>query len=87
MRYKRFSDSLYKLSYFKFLAFTDELKLADVTSVQKKSDPDDKTNYREISALPSLSKVYEKILYKQLNLFFEAKPSPHLYEFCLRISQ
>ena len=33
--------------------------------------------YPSISVLPSLSKVYEKI-YKQLNLFFETKLSPHL---------
>ena len=61
--------------------FPDELKLADVTPLYKKSDPEDKTNYRPISVLPSLSKVYEKILYKQLNSFFETKISPHLCGF------
>ena len=61
--------------------FPDELKLADVTPLYKKSDPEDKTNYRPISVLPSLSKVYEKILYKQLNSFFETKLSPHLCGF------
>ena len=40
--------------------FPDELKLAVVTPLYKKSDPEDKTNYRPISVLPSLSKVYEK---------------------------
>ena len=29
-------------------------------------------------ALPLLTKVYEKMLYKQLNLFFETKLSHHL---------
>ena len=47
--------------------FSVELKLADVTPLYKKSDPEDKTNYRPTSALPSLSKIYEEILYKQLN--------------------
>ena len=54
--------------------FPDELKLADVTPLYKKSDPEDKTNYRPISVLPSQSKVYEKI-YKQLNSFFKTKVS------------
>ena len=52
--------------------FPDELKLADVTPLYKKSDPEDKTNYQPIGVLPPLSKVYEKI-YKQLNSFFETK--------------
>ena len=58
--------------------FPDQLKLAHVKPLYKKSDPEDKTNYRPINVLPSLSKVHEKILCKQLNSFFEAKLSPHL---------
>ena len=42
--------------------FSVELKLADVTPFYKKSDPEDKTNYRPTSALPSLLKIYEQIL-------------------------
>ena len=61
--------------------FSVELKLADVTPLYKKSDPEDKTNYRPTSALPSLSKIYEEILYKQLNSFFKTKFSPHLCRF------
>ena len=38
----------------------DEIKLADVTPLYEKRDPEDKTNYRPINVLPSLSKVYEK---------------------------
>ena len=66
--------------------FPDELKLADVTHLYKKSDPEDKTNYRPISVLPSLSNVYEKRLYKQLNSFFETKLSPHISGFRSRYS-
>ena len=58
--------------------FLDKLKLAHLKPLSKKSDRKDKTNYRPISVLPSLFKVYEKILYKQLNLFFETKLFPHL---------
>ena len=61
--------------------FSVELKLADVTPLCKKSDPEDKTNYRPTSALPSLSKIYEEILYKQLNSFFKTKFSSHLCRF------
>ena len=52
-----------------------------MTPLYKKKDPEGKTNYRPISVLPSLSKVYEVILYKQLNLFFETKLSPYLCGF------
>ena len=57
-----------------------------MTLLCKKSNPEGKTNYRPISVLPSLSKVYEKILYKQLNSFFEAKLSTHLWELRSRYS-
>ena len=57
-----------------------------MTPLFKKSDPEEKINYRPISLIPSLSKVYEKILYKKLNSFFETKLSPHLYGFCLMYS-
>ena len=49
--------------------FPDKLKLADVTLLHKKSDPEGKTNYRSISVLPPLSKVYEHKFYKALSLF------------------
>ena len=32
----------------------------------KKEDPFDKSNYRPVSILPLLSKVYEKVIYNQL---------------------
>ena len=34
--------------------------------VFKKLDPADKTNFRPVSVLPLLSKVFEKIMYDQL---------------------
>ena len=34
-------------------------------SVHKKKDPTDKTNYRPVSILPLLSKVFEKLMYMQ----------------------
>ena len=40
--------------------FPDELKIADIVPVFKKEDPNDKTNYRPISLLPLISKIFEK---------------------------
>ena len=42
------------------------LKLSDTTPVFKKRDPSDKANYRPVSVLPLLSKVFQKIIYDQL---------------------
>ena len=43
--------------------FPTELKCADVTPVFKKDSKTEKSNYRPISILPVLSKVFERILY------------------------
>ena len=45
------------------------MKLADITPVYKKNDPLDKTNYRSISILPVVSKIFERIMQKQINDF------------------
>ena len=45
--------------------FPDSLKLANVAPVFKKEDALDKSNYRPVSILPLLSKVYEKVIYNQ----------------------
>ena len=37
------------------------LKLAGVTPVSKMKIPLDKTNYRQVSVLPTISKIFEKI--------------------------
>ena len=56
--------------------FLDDLKLADITRIFKKEDSLNKENYRPISILSHLSKVFERILYKQINSFM--KTSFHL---------
>ena len=45
--------------------FPTGMKYADVTPIHKKNDGTDKTNYRPISILPNLSKVYERLMYNQ----------------------
>ena len=42
--------------------FPYDAKLAEVTPIFKKENPLLKKNYRPISVLPSLSKVFEKLL-------------------------
>ena len=34
-------------------------------------DPFDKNNYRPVSILPLLSKVYERLIYEQVSNYFE----------------
>ena len=58
--------------------FPSELKTADVILIFIKDDPVEKANYRPISLIPSLSKVYEKLIYQHLNKFFANKLSPLL---------
>ena len=45
--------------------FPNSLKLSDITPVYKKLDPSGKANYRPVSVLPLLLKVFEKIIYDQ----------------------
>ena len=50
--------------------FPDELKLAEVIPVYKKNDKKDKSNYRPISILSNISKIYERCIQTQLNEYF-----------------
>ena len=45
------------------------LKLSKVIPIHKSGDMLDPTNYRPVSLLPTLSKVYEKALHQRLNSF------------------
>ena len=47
------------------------MKLANITPVFKKNDRTDKSNYRPVSILPNLSKVFERCIYKQLSAYFD----------------
>ena len=48
-------------------AFPDCLKEANVTAIFEKDDPLYKQNYRPVSILSLLPKVFEKLIYKQLS--------------------
>ena len=60
--------------------------MADVIPFFKKHNPFEKANCKPISLLPLLSKVYEKLIYQQLNAFFGNKVSPLLCGFRSRYS-
>ena len=61
--------------------FPNELKLADVSPVFKKDDDLNKENYRPVSILSHMSKVFERIFYKQIDGFMTSKFSPFLCGF------
>ena len=53
--------------------YPDKLKIAKVVPIHKKDNETIFTNYRPISLLPSLSKIFEKVIFKQLYDFFQSK--------------
>ena len=59
-----FNDSIIRSSI-----FPDELKLAEIIPVHKEGDTTDKANYRPISLLPIISKVFERLIAKQISPF------------------
>ena len=57
-----FTDALYS-EFNRFLetgVFAPSMKLANVTPVHKKGNGSEKYNYRSVSKLPNLSKVFER---------------------------
>ena len=51
--------------------FSAALKLASITSVFKKPSKNSKENYRRVSVLTNVSKIYERLLFRQINYHFE----------------
>ena len=51
--------------------FPNSLKQADIKPIHKKNSRTEKENYRPVSILPNLSKIYEKCMYEQIYDFFE----------------
>ena len=45
----------------------DSFKMANVRPVFKKENPLDKSNYRRVSIMPLISKVYQRVIYNQLS--------------------
>ena len=58
-------------------SFLQNLKLADVFPVFKKCNPTC-ANYRPISVLPTVSKVFERLMHDQITAYMDAHRSKHL---------
>ena len=55
----------------KLSTFPEIIKHADITPLYKKGKNDIKGNYRPVSILPNLSKIFEKCMFEQMSQFFE----------------
>ena len=60
-----FNDSIEKSN------FPSILKNATITPVFKKGDRDSKDNYRPVSILPNISKIFERCIFRQLSNFMD----------------
>ena len=49
--------------------FPDNLKPTDVNSIFGKKDPINNENYKAVSVLPSISKIFEKLMRKRINCY------------------
>ena len=61
--------------------FPNSLKLADVTPVHKKKERIIKGNYRNVSILPPVSKIYERDMFDQISVYIDKYLSPFLCGF------
>ena len=64
--------------------FPEQLKKSEVIPLYKKEDPLKKENYKPMSLLPHVSKVFERIIYKQINIYMQDKLST--YNWILKIT-
>ena len=51
--------------------FPNDMKKAEIVPIFKKNDNLSKTNYRPVSVLTTLSKIFEQLLTSQLSDYFE----------------
>ena len=58
--------------------FPSNLKMTEVTPEFKKNNPLSKENYRPVSVLPIISKVFEKLMQNQINLYIKSFLFPYL---------
>ena len=58
--------------------FASQLKLADITPLHKKLETINKENYRPVSLLPVVSKIFERLMQNQMIGYIEQSLSPYL---------
>ena len=61
--------------------FPSTLKHADITPGHKKDETTLKDNYRPVSILPTVSKIFERKMYKDIDVYMEKYLSPRLCGF------
>ena len=61
--------------------FPSILKNATITPVFKKGDRDSKTNYRPVSILSNISKIFERCIFRQLSNFMDQFSSKYQCSF------
>ena len=59
-------------------SFPDDMKNADVSSLFKRDDNMSKKNYRPISLLPAIAKIFERLMHRKLSEFTARFFSPLL---------
>ena len=61
--------------------FPTNLKAGDVSAIHKKEDVNRKQNYRPITILPPIAKIYERLVENQIKPFSLGFPNPMLCDF------
>ena len=61
--------------------FPAALKNADITPAHKKDETTKKENYRPVSILPCISKIFERIMYDQIYIYMNNHLSDYLCGF------
>ena len=56
---------------FPSIMFPTSLKVANITPVYKKGSKNSKENYRPLSVLPNIPKIYERCLFQPISNYFE----------------
>ena len=64
--------------------YPDKLKIAKVIPIHKKGSKTDVSNYRPISILSCINKIYEKLICKRLYKFLSKKKCLYDYQFGVR---
>ena len=64
-----------------FNSFPSALKMADISPVHRKDERTNKENHRPVSILPSVSKIFERIIYCQIDNYVNKHLSDHLCGF------
>ena len=64
--------------------FPDSLKISKVVPLYRKDDQTNLSNYRPISLLPSISKIFEKVLLEQLTTYLDNNNLIHNHQYGFR---